>query len=90
MSPYIPQAGRAFYDGYIQEIVGAWEDCTCSPEGDMAYIITMILEPFWGGGKWSGKMDAIKVLEGVKLEIYDKIIRPHEKKARKENGDVFK
>lgn len=88
MSPYIPEERRQVYRKTLDELKDLLEDWAKN-EGDWAFCINDLLEIMWAGDSWSGKMDAIKVLEGVKLEIWSREIRPYEDDKIRTNGDVF-
>lgn len=37
---------------------------------------------------WNAKADPLKVLEDVKLEYYERVLKPHADKKILENGDI--
>lgn len=54
-----------------------------------AYIIYYIIKKVFGNQiSWYEKADALKVLEDVKLEYFDKVLKPHGKIKQEINGDV--
>lgn len=63
--------------------------------GELNYAITKLCKQFLqdGNGHYSFNYqklnDVIGALEGCKLELYARLVRPYEDKKIKENGDVF-
>jgi len=86
--PYIPVGRRKNYYPLIARLWIELDKHNHST-GDYAYIITSLLRHFLEIDHWDNKMDAIKILEGVKLEIYRRKLKPYEDKKIMENEDVF-
>ena len=87
--PYIPKERREEYDQERQELVNK-----LLPSGflapDLTYVIYKLIKELCDreGYTWKAKATALMVLEAVKLEYYDKVIKPYEREAIKKSGDI--
>ena len=91
--PYIPKDRRNAAEG----IEG------CGSLGDLCYhVVDDILNYLWrkrAGGdldikwpqkiKWQDYAEILGMLESIKLEIYRRLVAPHEDEAIKKNGDII-
>lgn len=61
--------------------------------GELNYMITKLCKQYLSTGKakysYQTLNDIIGALEGAKLEIYARVVRPYEDTKIKANGDVF-
>lgn len=59
--------------------------------GELNFVLTTICRIYMEikGERYQHYNDVIGALEGCKLEMYARKIRPYEDKKIKENGDVF-
>lgn len=59
--------------------------------GELNFAITRLVDQFLGATpRYQDFNDAIGALEGAKLELYAKVVRPYEDKKEAENGTVYR
>jgi len=58
-------------------------------DGDVNYLITRIIDSFYGMGGYAKFNRAIGILECVKHELYRRVVAPYEDIKRNQNGDVY-
>ena len=82
--PYIIQEKRKKLDPIIAQI-------TALPllSGDVNFVITCILESFYGAPLYEGLNSGLGVLEAVKQEFYRRRVVPFEEQKKRENGEVY-
>ncbi len=87
--PYITRDRRASYDNAIAGLSAAIAEDT--PDGDMNYIITRLLDGWLSkrGLSYTAIADVVKVLETAKLEFYRRVAAPYEDEKIAVNGDVY-
>ena len=92
--PYIPQNRREEVRASILK---------CKNLGELCYHVNEdILDYLWrkrAGGdldikwpqkiKWQDYAEILGMLESIKLEIYRRLVAPHEDEAIKKNGDII-
>lgn len=79
--PYINAEKReAIHKGFVAENAG-----------ELNYLITMIVDEYLQESNESYKKynEVIGVLECAKLELYRRMVVPHEERKLMENGDVY-
>ena len=87
--PYITKDRR--------EVISINEDCwggvhhgDLQNAGELNYWLTTVCRRYLGKEYNYQKLnDVIGALEGCKLELYARVIRPYEDKKIEENGDVY-
>lgn len=87
--PYIKQNRRIYLDDVIDDLVRRVymveeED----RDGELNYIITMLLRKVYYEPKYHRYNTALGILEAVKLELYRRLIADYEDRKKEENGDV--
>ncbi len=87
--PYITPERRALYDDAIAALSASITGE--SPDGDLNYIITSLLDDwlFKRGLSYAAIADVVKVLETAKLEFYRRVAAPYEDEKIRANGDVY-
>jgi len=85
--PYIAPQERVRLDDLISKLD---KQILCSAS-DMAYVVFRLLYLAYGekNDPWSVKSVPLKILEDVKLEWFDRILKPHSKKKIEEHGDII-
>lgn len=87
--PYIKAEDRAKFARALDEV----GDNRPQTAGELNYLITKIVDSFlWKDGtqpRYQDYNDVMGALEGAKLELYARKIRPYEDKKIDENGDVY-
>ena len=85
--PYIAREARELYDDLILKL----DRQLSGSAPDIAYVIFKLLCLSYGKEKynWFTKSMPLKILEDVKLEWFDRILKPHSKKKIEENGDII-
>lgn len=79
--PYIKQRRRKEIEKY--NLIGV-------VPGELNYNITKLILQYLGGHEsYTSYNEVIGVLECIKLELYRRVIAPHEDKKKEENGDVY-
>ena len=59
-------------------------------EGELNYLITKIVRAYLGSDYNYAKLNSvIGVLESSKLELYRRMVVPHEEERKNLNGDVY-
>ena len=87
--PYIRQKLRNLIDNNIRNILEITNIISSDDEDSfITYIFYRLILRYSRIDEWDYKAKALKVLEDVKLEYYDKILKPHAKKKIKKNGDI--
>ena len=88
--PFIKKEKRGLFDGYLNHILNNINNYSqCDSNSMMAYIIYYLVKKRYGNSPdWANKSDALKVLEDVKLQYYDDVLRPHANIKREMNGDI--
>lgn len=92
--PYIDQRRRDRYDPILDILIERLEHMSCGyPDpGDINYIITQLCLrtlPATKDRRYFHLNNTMGILSCVQRELYRRVVVPHEKKKRKENGDVF-
>ncbi len=87
--PYITRERRALYDDALAALSGSITGE--SPDGDLNYIITRLLDDWLSkrGLSYAAVADVVKVLETAKLEFYRRVAAPYEDEKIRANGDVY-
>ncbi len=87
--PYIRRERRALYDEALAAL-GASITAE-SPDGDLNYIITRLLDDWLSkrGLSYATIADVVGVLETAKLEFYRRVAAPYEDEKIRANGDVY-
>jgi len=84
--PYIKKELRKKFKGLLNEIC---DSATPQNAGELNYFITKIVHTYLQNHPgYQGANDVMGALEGVKLELYRRIIAEYEDEKIKENGDV--
>ena len=86
--PYIKQKDRERFDGVLKLIS---KDALPEDAGELNYLISSICKICIDNSmrNYTAYNNIIGALEGVKLELYDRVLRPYEDKKIEENGDVY-
>ena len=91
--PYIKKKDRTKYDKAINDIVNELnlEGITgFYPVGELNYLISSIIKKTLDRqGGYQNVNAIIGALECAKLELYRRLIAPHEDTKVEENGDVY-
>jgi hypothetical protein len=92
--PYIKPEIRGELNPFIDRLIGdidtvqAWMGG--SREGVLSYVITQLIDAFYGHGHYTTLSQGIGVLDCVKEEFRRKRLNVYEDKKCQENGDVYK
>lgn len=91
--PYIKKERRKSIEKYgkLQKLIDTLISNTShgiENNGDVTYVIYIILKAVYGEGCYETRSNALKVLSSTELEFYRKIIAPYEDEKIQENGDV--
>lgn len=91
--PYIKQSDRKFIDAVLNLLFDVLRLLSSNdPDGDngrMNYVITRLINAWYGSGGYNAFNDAVGVLECVKQEFYRRVVAPYEDKKKEERGDVY-
>jgi len=85
--PYIKKEDRAKFEKAVEALRQASPDSA----GELNYLFSMISMIFLaakGEVRYQALNDVMGALEGAKLEIYRRVIGPHEDLVIKKNGDL--
>lgn len=82
--PYVDKATREMLEPIVNPLVN-----TDRSDGEITYIITRLIDNFYGWGRYENRCRGIGVLECAKLEFYRRKIAPYEDDKCVLNGDVF-
>lgn len=87
--PYITPERRALYDGALAALSASITGE--SPDGDMNYIVTRLLDDWLSkrGLGYTAIAGVVGVLETAKLEFYRRVAAPYEDGKIEVNGDVY-
>lgn len=85
--PYITREKRGLLNTYIRSLNNIIRG-RADKNSLMAYVIYKLLKDEYVKYGWDTKSDPLKILEDVKLEYYDRVLRPHADKKIEENGDI--
>lgn len=88
--PFIRQEYREPYEEPINTILSTVRALIRDAQAsDLAYVIFALLKKHYGiAPQWYDKADALKVLEDVKLQYYEDVLKPHAELKKQKNGDV--
>lgn len=85
--PYIKQEAR---ERFNYPIILIDNEHSPETEGELNYLLTRLVQDWVGGRPDYAKLNAaLGVLEGVKLELYRRMVAPYEDRKIAENGDVY-
>jgi len=88
--PYVKREYREILNDDIDSLLTKLKHIKSEDlEGCLNYVITLLVDRFYGHGGYSEHNKAIGVLECVKSEFWDRRVRPREDTKCVENGDVF-
>lgn len=84
--PYIKKENRKKFQGVLNEIC---DNAAPKDAGELNYFLTKIVHSYLNNHEgYQAANDVMGALEGVKLELYRKVIAPYEDDKILENGDV--
>lgn len=88
--PYIKEERRPYLKTNTLELASLLKSMGHGvPEnGDVVYVLYLLMKELYGYGNFNVKSDALKVLECAKMEYYRRIMSFYEDVKIKENGDV--
>ena len=82
--PYIKQSKRLILNPLIEDL-----DILIQSEGDLNYVITKLIDSYYGAGNYDELNSAMGVLFCVAFEFYRRRIVPYESLKCSQNGEVF-
>ncbi len=87
--PYITLDRRALYGDAIAALSASIT--AESPDGDLNYVITRLLDDWLSkrGLSYTAIAGVVGVLETAKLEFYRRVAAPYEDEKIRANGDVY-
>jgi len=82
--PYINKPARLRIEDDLEEI-------DIQNSGELNYVLTSIIREYLvnHGKSYATYNEVVGVLECCKLELYRRLVAPHEDKKCEENGDVY-
>lgn len=88
--PYIKEERRPYLETNTLELASLLKNMGIgTPEnGDVVYVLYLLMKELYSHGNFDTKSDALKVLECAKMEYYRRIMASYEDEKIIENGDV--
>jgi len=88
--PYIKKERRPYLETNTLELASLLKNMGNGvPEnGDVVYVLYLLVKELYGYGNFDTKSDALKVLESAKIEYYRRNMGDYENKKIIENGDI--
>lgn len=87
--PFPKQEVRSLFNGYIEQIERNINHYSLGNSNSMmTYIIYKLIKDKYNVQSWEIMSNALKVLEDVKLEFFNNVMKPYSEKKIEENGDV--
>ena len=83
--PYIKQDRRVILNPLIRDLGALTQN-----EGELNYVITLLIDNYFGAHNYDELNAAMGVLSCVAQEFYRRRIAPYEELKAKEHGEVFK
>lgn len=80
-----------YIDSKTKERIEPHDSSSIRTAGELNYTITTLIKGYleFKGESYQTYNDIMGALEGAKLELYARKVRPYEDKKIKENGDVW-